>query len=117
MPPALDGISSTQGLSMWAAVRAPWVLQCAVVFRVEQHTLQEFVQRWVTLLCVTATESSLYRNGGRYVHDSFIIFVQGRAMFLARWAWKNNGRIQRGGGEPSRTLRLPRAKTSHLVRR
>ena len=39
-------LSSTQGLTLWAAVQASWVLRFDVVFRGVRHTLPEFVQHW-----------------------------------------------------------------------
>ena len=76
-------LTSTRGLTLWAAVGASWVLCCDVVFRGIQHTLSEFVQRWVGALqqWVCVEETPLYREEGSYLRSNLIAFLQGQAMF------------------------------------
>ena len=65
-------LTSTWGLTLWAAVRASWVLCCDVVFRGIQHTLSEFVQRWVGALqqLVCVEETPLYpKSALSLTHD------------------------------------------------
>ena len=59
------------------------MLCCHVVFRGIQHTLSEFVQRWVVALqqWVCVEETPLYREEGSWLRSNLIAFLQGQAMF------------------------------------
>ena len=46
----LLSLSTTQGLALWAAARASWVLRCDAKFRSLSVAMPDFVVAWMTLV-------------------------------------------------------------------
>ena len=105
-------LSTTQGLTLLAAVRASWVLRCYVVFRGVLHSLPEFVRHCVATLrmWVTANETSLYHEEGFHLCNNVLNFLQGKPMCPA------GVQVPLGVAVQPRAMAVPKAvKWQHML--
>ena len=65
--PALS-LQSTQGLVLWAALKAQWALRCEARFQATQSSLDDFVARWVGVLEVWRSEKNWSLSRGDLQH-------------------------------------------------
>ena len=79
----LLSLQSTQGLALWAAARAGWVLKCEVRFRGVGSSVSDFVSAWTTIVhtWASAAQTLFVTQEVSHVCDCLNWFQQGHQMF------------------------------------
>ena len=93
----LLSLSTTQGLALWAAARASWVLRCDAKFRSLSVAMPDFVVAWMTLVEVwaSAPQSSFVRQEAKHLCNCLRKFLDGDQPFPSM---QPQGAIVRGRG-------------------
>ena len=79
----LLSLQTTEGLALWAAARAGWVLRCEAKFRGVSSSVSDVVTTWMHFVpaWTLAAQTSFVRQEAAHLCDCLSHFLQGQQMF------------------------------------